>query len=472
MPNLKTDPTVPIAVFVAQFVEEGLGNAAHLVGSKEAKVAALIDPLRDVDRYLDAADEVGVKIAYVLDTHLHNDFVSGAREIAERTGAIVGASADAGLEYDHKPLRDGDRLPVGDLAVEVIATPGHTPEHVAYALWAPGSAAPSALFSGGALIVGGCARTDLLGAENAEPFARNLYHSVHDKLLRLPDAVALYPTHGAGSFCAAPSVPYRQSTIGQERRWNALVQAGSEDEFVERALDHLGSYPAYFRSLRAVNQRGPKVLGGVPRPKPMSPNETSEWTRTGGAILDVRPPPMFYRSHIPGAYGIWAQAPLTVWAGWLLPFGTSLALVAHGPGDLDAAVRQLIRIGFDDIAGHLEGGMPAWEAAGLPTEKVPRMTVAELRSKMKSADPPVVLDVRQEDEWSEGHIPDAVHIENGQLPWAELPFPKGRPIVIHCASGNRSTSGYSVLRRRGYEDVTLLDGGFGAWQSFGFDVAF
>ncbi len=460
----------PGTVFLLQFVDEGLGNAAHLVGSKEAKVAALIDPLRDVDGYLAAAERQGVAIRYVLETHLHNDFVSGAREVAAKTGAVIGASAAAGLEFEHKPLKDGDALPVGDFTMQVMATPGHTPEHVSYLLTAEGAKEPAALFSGGALIVGGCARTDLLGKGESVPLARQLYHSVHDRLLRLPDSVAVFPTHGAGSFCAAPSTPDRQSSIGRERAANPLARARSEEEFVNLALDGLPSYPTYFGKLRPINQKGPKVLGGLPTLDALPPATVRELTGTGVAVLDVRPPPMFLRGHIPGAYGIASRAPLTTWAGWLVPFGTPLVLVSQGPRDLEESVRQLIRIGFDDLRGHLDGGMAAWEAAGLPVEHVPLVAAWDLAPRLGKPDAPVVLDVRQDDEWAEGHIPGAVHIENGRLPWDDLPISKERPIVVHCHSGNRSTSGISVLLRRGYTGVAMLDGGWAGWASSGFPV--
>ena len=455
-------------MFVAQFVDEGLGNASHLVGSREAKVAALVDPLRDVDAYLAAAVQYGVQIRYVLDTHLHNDFVSGAREIAAKTGATVAASADAGLAFDHKPLRDGESLSFGGLRVTAIATPGHTPEHVSYAVGPEGSQDPAALFSGGALIVGGCARTDLLGKENAIPFARQLYHSVHDKLLTLPDAVNVFPTHGAGSFCAAPATDARQTTIGRERGSNPLVRAPSEEAFVRQALQGLPSYPVYFTKLRALNQAGPKVLGDLPSPTALPPAKVQELAAQGVGVLDVRPPPLFLRGHVPGAYGIWTDAPLTTWAGWLIPFGSPLVLVSHGSRDLESAVRQLIRIGFDDVRGHLEGGMAAWEAARLPTERVPVVAPWDLAAKLGKPDAPVVLDVRRDDEWGEGHIPGAVHIENGRLPWDELPIPRDRPIVVHCHAGNRSVSGASVLLRRGYKDVAVLDGGWATWSASGF----
>lgn len=456
-------------ILVAQFVDHGLGDAAHLVGSRAERVAALIDPLRDVDPYLRQAENMGVKIQYVLDTHLHNDFVSGAREIAERTGATIGASRQAGLEFNHRPLADGDRLPLGDLAVRVLETPGHTPEHLSFAV-TDETERPLVLFSGGALMVGGAARTDLLGEEMAAPLAGQLYHSLHEKILRMPDSVEVFPTHGAGSFCASPSTPERRTTIGRERRSNPLAHATSEEDFVHRALEALPSYPEYFRKLRPVNQKGPKILGGIPTLKPLSAPQVQELTAKGVSILDVRPPPLFLRSHIPDAFGIWAEAPLTTWAGWLIPFGAPLVLVSHGPRDLASAVRQLVCIGFDDLRGSVEGGMAAWEAAGLPVEGVPLVAPWDLAADLRSPDAPVVLDVRQEDEWSEGHIPGAVHVENGRLPWDELPLPRDRRIVVHCHSGNRSTSGISVLLRRGYRNVAFLEGGWAGWTGSGLPV--
>ena len=457
-------------MFVVQFVDEGLGNASHLVGSREAKVAALVDPLRDADRYVAAAERMSVRIGYILDTHLHNDFVSGAREVAAKTGAIVAASADAGLQFDHKPLREGDRLPLGDLAIGAMATPGHTPEHMAYTVGLPDAPAPAVVFSGGALIVGGCARTDLLGKDRSEALARELYHSVHGKLLKLPAAVAVYPTHGAGSFCAAPSTPERTTTIGRERASNPLARARTEDEFVARALSGLGSYPTYFGSLRPINQQGPEVLGGLPNLRPMSAGEVLAWKEKGGAVLDVRPPWIFVGGHIPGAYGIGVDAPLTTWAGWMIPFGTPLVLVSVGPMDLEEVVRQLIRIGYDDLRGVLEGGMRAWQSAGLPVERVRTTSADELRKRLAGKDAPTVLDVRQDDEWNDGHIPGAIHVENGRLATEDPPVAKDALIVVHCHTGNRSTIGLSVLARRGYANLTLLDGGWAEWQASGYEV--
>jgi hydroxyacylglutathione hydrolase len=262
----------------------------------------------------------------------------------------------------------------------------------------------------------------------------------------------------------------RRTTIGRERATNPLLAVRTEEEFVARALEGLPSYPTYFGKVRPINQRGPAILGGVKIPDPLSPGEVRRWREGGGAVLDVRPPFAFLHGHIPGAYGIGVDAPLTTWAGWLVPFGTPLVLVGMARMDLEEAVRQLLRIGYDDLRGHLEGGMAAWETAGLPVERVRTVTPASLRRRLRTGDAPVVLDVRRDDEWRDGHIPGAFHVENGRLPMEDLPFPEDREIVVHCHTYNRSTSGLSVLARRGFRNLALLDGGFAAWEGMAYEV--
>jgi hydroxyacylglutathione hydrolase len=455
---------------IEPFVSEELSNSAYLVGSPTTQAAVLIDPLRDVDRYLAAAERLGLTIHYVLETHLHADFISGAREIAARTGATIGASAAADLGFDYRPLVEGDRLSLGDLALGVLATPGHTPEHIAFTLAATGTAEPTALFSGGALMVGGAARTDLIHPELTDSLTRQLHHTLQHKLMALPDAVGVYPTHGAGSFCAAPATGGRTSTIGHERLTNPLAQVRDEDRFVELALRGLPSYPVYYRELRAINRRGPRLLGDLPRAPALEPEAVAAWMAQGGALLDVRPARVFAEAHIPDSYGIALDAPLATWAGWLIPFGTSLVLLAGDAHELDEAVRQLACIGYDDVRGYLAGGLPAWERAGLPVSTIRTIAPAALHERLASAPGagPLVLDVRHDAEWRAGHIPGALHIENGRLPYLpdeELPFARDREIVVLCQHRDRSTAGLAVLARRGYQNLYLLEGGFAAWEA-------
>jgi len=459
------------SLYLEQFVDESLGNSAYLVGSHDTKLAAVIDPLRDVDRYLAAAERAGMKIVHVLDTHLHADFVSGAREIAAATGAMIAASLEAHLGFDHQPLVEGDELPMGGFTVQVMATPGHTPEHISFLVVGADAATPASLFSGGALIVGGAARTDLLGHDLTLPLARNLYHTIHDKLLKLPDEVTVYPTHGAGSFCVAPASSDRVTTIGRERTHNALTQPQSEEEFIEHALDGLPSYPVYYRELRAVNQRGPTVFGSLPVLKPLSAPEVRDHIERGALILDVRHPNVFAQGHIPGAFGIRLAAPLVTWAGWLIPFGSPLILVADTAEDQLNAIRQLIRIGYDNLLGYLEGGIEAWAKAGFEVATVPTISATELHARRRDGEALTVLDVRQDSEWQAGHVPGAIHIEAGRLPYDDvLPLPTDRPIAIHCAHGNRSMAALSVLKRRGYGNLIQVKGGFSEWAKAGFEV--
>ena len=457
-------------MFVKQFVDEGLGNSSYLIGSEETGLAAVIDPQRDVDRYLQTAEGLGLKLVYALDTHLHNDFVSGVCELAALADAQIGGSAEAELAFNHLPLRQGSTLSLGELTIGVLATPGHTPEHLSFTITNAKRGAVASVFTGGALIVGGAARTDLLGHELSVPLARQLYHSIHGTLLALPDETTVYATHGAGSFCAVPSSSERVTTIGNERIGNALARPQPEDEFVRRALSGLPSYPVYYREMRPINRRGPKVLGGVPFLPALSPAEARTCIEQGGAALDVRPASQFWSGHIPGAYGIPLSTPLVTWAGWLIPFGAPLVLVTLGAADREAAVRQMIRIGYDDLRGFLEGGMAAWEAAGLPVSHVRTLSPSELRERVRDHEPITVLDVRHDSEWMAGHIPGAVHVENGRLPYDDLPLPLDRPIAVHCQHGDRSTAGISILARRGYRDLTIVTGGFAAWLAAGFEI--
>lgn len=458
------------AYFVEQFVDTGLGNSAYLVGSYDTHLAVLIDPLRDIDTYLAAAERNSARIVGALDTHLHADFVSGVREVTNHSGAIVGASLQAALAYDHQPLVEGDELPMGSFDLRVIETPGHTPEHISFLLVESKSSRVQAVFSGGALTVGGAARTDLLGAAQAVPLARQLFHTLRDKFLPLADEVVVYPTHGAGSFCAAPASMDRVTSIGRERRTNQLAMVAAEEQFVEAALSGLPSYPAYYRYLREVNQRGPQLLGGLPDLRPVSAMELTAFEANGALVVDVRPPADFARGHIPGAYNIAVDAPLGVWAGWLLPFNAPLILVSPSPTDRQVAVRQLLRVGFDRLLGYMDGDAETWARSGLSVETITEISPHMLHERRQTGETISVLDVRQDDEWRMGHIPGAYHLENGTLPFAEMPVSADAPLAVCCAGGTRSMAGISVLRRRGFRNLLQVQGGFDAWRLAGFEV--
>lgn len=452
--------------FIEPFVDTGLGNSAYLIGSHDTKKGILIDPLRDVDRYLHAASEHGIQLTHVLDTHLHADFISGNREIAHQTNAIIGASAEAKVGFEHDPLTEETVIDLGAFQVRVMSTPGHTPEHISFLIVEPDGKTPSAFFSGGALIVGGAARTDLLGHDLSQPLARHLYHTIHNKLLKLPDELEVFPTHGAGSFCVAPTSSDRTTSIGRERKTNALAQPQTEEEFVKRALTGLPSYPTYYKYMRDANQKGALILGGVPVLNPLSASEVKAIMDDGVVILDVRHNKAFGAGHIPNAYGIRVDAPLVTWAGWTIPFGSRILLVAEDAAQRSEATRQLIRIGYDNLVGYLDGGIDAW-AREYPIETIPSVNSKELRERLDEVQ---VIDVRMQSEWDAGHIPNAVHFEGGRIAWDELSFPHDKPLAIQCASGNRSMTAISVLRRRGYHNVIQVDGGINKWKMHGFEV--
>lgn len=462
-------------LFTRLFVDQDLGNTSYLIASEETGLAAVVDPQRDIDRYLRVADGLGLRLVYALDTHLHADFVSGVRELAKQfqgTAFCIGASAGARLQFEHQPLVEGDRLSLGDLSIGVMATPGHTPEHISYAIYQEGTHTPGALFSGGALIVGGAARTDLSGPEQAAPLAHELFHTLHDKLLRLPDEVEVYPTHGAGSYCVAGGSGERVTTIGQERRHNALAQIGTEDEFVLRALEGLPSYPTYYRYMRATNQKGARILGGLPPLPALSPEAVYRQIDAGVVVIDIREPEQFLSGHVPGSYGIPLATPLLSWTGWVIPFGSPIILVADDSEQREQAVRQLIRIGYDNLRGYLAGGLAAWAGSEFPVACSRSVTAHELQDWLAQKDAPFVLDVRMDNEWELRHVQGACHVEAGDLPsMSRNIVPDDRPVVVHCARGNRSTVALSVLERRGFSNLHVLESGIDSWINAGCEVA-
>lgn len=466
------------SLFIKQFVDEGLGNSSYLIASKETGIAAVIDPQRDVDKYLKTADGLGLKLTYALDTHLHADFVSGAHELAHHLGLKhdhhhfqIGASATADAEFEHVALHEGDKLSLGDLSVGVIATPGHTPEHISFGVFGEKDETPKTLFSGGSLIVGGTGRPDLLGHEHTIPLAHNLYNTIHKKLALLPDDVVVYPTHGAGSFCNTSSSGARFTTIGQERANNPYLQISNEEEFVKHATTGLSSYPTYYGNMRPVNRKGGRILGGVPTLEALSPKQVQGQVKAGAVVVDIRDTRYFLESHIEGSYGIPLITPLITWAGWVIPFGSPIVLIADSPAEREEATRQLIRIGYDDLRGYLEGGVKAWQDSGLPLTSTKTVHAAQLKDWLSQKDAPSVLDVRFNREWYEGHIHGAKHVETGRLPEvARSLLQEDRPLVVHCQRGNRSTVAISILEQKGYKNLYALDAGINAWIEAGYEI--
>jgi rhodanese-related sulfurtransferase len=341
------------------------------------------------------------------------------------------------------------------LRLQALATPGHTPEHLAYVL-SDGSR-PVALFSGGSLLVGAVARTDLIAPDRTEPLARALWRSLHERILGLPDEVAVYPTHGAGSFCSAPTGGERVTTIGLERRRNRLLTAPDEDTFVRWLIAGLGSYPPYFLRLREVNRQGPRLLG--PRgPLPdLTVDEVRRRLAAGAQLVDARPVDRWASGHVPAALAVTLRPQFATWLGWHLPLDTELVFVVDDDQDEIDLVRQAHSVGFDRLAGRLAGGMTTWSAADQPVARTPLVAAAELDGHR-------VVDVRQASEWDSGHIPAAVHVELGALGADPTLAPAG-PVVLACGHGERAATAASLLERAGRRDTAVLRGGPGDWAA-------
>jgi len=431
-------------------VDEGLGNSSYLVDLGDGRALA-VDPPRDPARHLALAEKRGLVVSHTAETHLHADFITGSRELAAR-GATVLAPAAAGIEWPHRQLRDGDDAGLGGLRLRALATPGHTPEHLAYLLCDADE--PVALFSGGSLLVGSVARTDLISPDQTQPLARALWRSI-ERVLRLPDDLVVYPTHGAGSFCSAPAGGERTTTIARERASNPLLAAPDEDTFVSRLLAGLGTYPPYFTQLREVNRRGPHVYGSFPALTRLDVATAQVLLAGGGILVDVRPIAEFARSHIPGSLSIALRPQFASWLGWLLRREQPLLFVAADDQDRAELVRQCLTIGYENLAGEVAGGVDAWAADGYRVGVIPLVDPSALDRRG-------VLDVRQAAEFDAGHVPSAVHLELGSLTDRLDAVPTG-PVTIMCGHGERAMTGASLLARAGRSDVSVLVGGPDDW---------
>ena len=460
-------------MLIRQFVIEGLGHLSSLVADESSGAAVVVDPRRDVDVYLAEARARDLRISHVVESHLHNDYVSGGRELAAITGAqhVIGAGAE--LRHEHRPVRDGDTFEAGGLRFTTLHTPGHTPEHVAYAVADTSRAdEPLLMLTGGSLLVGAVGRTDLLGEENALPWARDMFRSLHESILRHEDSVAVYPTHGAGSLCSTGISSTPWSTIGYERRNNRLLRYEDAETFARALLGGQPAFPAYFARMRPTNQAGPAPIGQVPSPRPMSVDEVRAALAGDALLLDLRSPLDHAFSHVPGSLSIPSGASFGTWLGWVVEPDQPLVLLLEDGDDWDDAVRQALRIGYDGIVGHLQGGFGRWIGAGLPTESNGRLTVEELGERLAAGgdDAPLVIDVRQATEYAAGHVPDAVHVAGGDLPARLGDLPRDRPIAVMCASGYRSSIGASLLRKAGFTDVSWVADGLPAWKACGLPV--
>ncbi|WP_406692760.1 rhodanese-like domain-containing protein [Saccharopolyspora sp. ID03-671] len=452
-----------------QFYLESLGHASYLVADEKTGQALVFDPRRDVDVYTETARTHGMRIAYVADSHGHNDYLSGLTELTERTGAQVWGSAAGESGYAHQPITDGQVVEIGDVGLEVLQTPGHTPEHISLLIYDRAMSAdhPALLLSGGALLVGDLARPDLLGGEDkAREAARVFCETIQQKLLPLPDHVQVFPTHVAGSLCGGSIGSRLSTTLGYERRSNAvLAEVDDTDGFVRECirLDNLPAVPPYWRRMRSRNMTGVQPLGVLAEPPALTVAEFEHHREAGTIVLDARSPEAFGGGHIPSALNVGLGASFPTWAGTVLPADTQVLLVLNQPGELWEATWQLLRIGYPSPVGWLRGGMSAWRTAAKPLEETPQITVHELNDEVDRGEVEL-LDVRQPSEWAGGHVPGATYITGAELPERLDEVPDGKPVAVTCGSGYRSSVATSLLKRHGHTDVRNVLGGMTAWK--------
>lgn len=450
---------------IEQFYLDGLGHQSYVILDENAAVAAVVDPRRDVEIYLQTADRAGARITHVLETHVHNDYVTGARELAARTGATIVNAASAELAYEHQPVHDGDRVRVGELTFEVIATPGHTPDHVSYAVYEPEHDRPTAVFTGGSMMIGSAGRTDLVSPGMTLTLTRAQYHSLRRLLDTLPEDVRVYPTHGAGSFCGATmgATPERYSTIGQERVASPAAHVHDETDFVRQQLAGYGVYPTYYGYMGEINQRGPLILGGVPESTPLAPALVRSNMEHGLPLIDGRSRRAFASEHVPGSLNIELDALFGIYVGWFLPFNKPLMLLVEDEEGRKEAVAQLIRIGFEQTRGHLDGGVAAWKAAGFPTGSFETIDVDELHRRWEREERLAVLDVRDATEWAAGHIPGSQHIHIGDMMRHLHEIPQDMPVATVCRSGHRASIAASIVAALGRQTISVGQGGVPDW---------
>ena len=452
--------------FFKQFYLGCLAHASYLIGSEGEALA--VDPQRDVDQYIEEAERQGLKIKYVVETHLHADFVSGHNELAERTGAQIVFGAQAGVTFDHVAVGDGSELQIGKMRLRVLETPGHTPESISLLLSDPeDSGKPMKVLTGDTLFIGDVGRPDLAGGKgfSAEQMAGMLYDSLHEKLLKLPDETEVYPAHGAGSMCGRNISKDTSSTIGQQRLFNYALKPMSKEAFVKMMTTDLPEAPAYFSQDAELNRTGATVLEELPPPEELRAGEFKRLVGSGHLALDVRPGAQFGTGHVPGAINIGLGGQFASWAGTLIKRGTPILLVAEDRDGIDEAVQRLARVGIESVKGFLTGGMYAWNEAGEKAKTIPQMPVDELRHQLDEGAALQLLDVRRPNEYGGGHAPGFANVPLPHLEEELSKLDRTRPVAVMCQSGYRSSAAASILAKNGFKEVYNVVGGYAAWSN-------
>jgi glyoxylase-like metal-dependent hydrolase (beta-lactamase superfamily II) len=445
-----------------QFFLSCLAHASYFIGSEGE--AVVIDPQRDIEQYLNEARERGVTIKYVIETHLHADFVSGHRELAERTGARIYLGAKANAGFPHVPIHDGDELRFGACKLTFYETPGHTVESVSIVVTDEArSPEPYAVFTGDTLFIGDVGRPDL-GGEPRE-LAGVLYDSLHEKLLRLPDDVLVFPAHGAGSLCGRAMSDDRSSTIGRERATNYALQIADKAAFVDLMTEDLPDRPAYFASDVELNRSGAAMLSDLRELPALDPQQVLSLQEGGALVIDVRDEYAFGAAHLPESVNIGLDGQFASWAGQVVGLEVDIILLGEDAAAVDEARMRLTRVGIDRAIGYVRAGVAAWRAAGLPLATLPQIEPSAFAERVRSG--LQTIDVRRDPEWSTGHVAGAVHLPLNRLLASLDDLDRERAVGVYCKSGYRSAIAGSLLQRSGFKEVVNLAGGIDAWSAAG-----
>ena len=472
-------------MFLKRFFEPTLAQTSYLIGCAAAREAIVIDPNRDVEPYIQAAQAEGARIAHVTETHIHADFLSGSRELAARTGALIHLSdeGDAHWKYDFaadqnvRLLRNGTRLTIGNVIVEALHTPGHTPEHLTFLVTdTAGANEPIGAATGDFLFVGDVGRPDLLEraakiSGTMEQSARTLFASLRAFATR-PDWLQIWPGHGAGSACGKGISAIPHSTLGYERRFNWAFRVASEEEFVRQVLTGQPDPPKYFAEMKKLNKAGPRVLGGFPTPPRLGVDDLRQRLAAGELVIDTRPALDYASGHVPGTINIPQNASFTTWAGWLVPYTADFSVIVDDrhPQAITAVTKLLAMIGLDRVTGYWDASaVDAWASVGPPLGRIPQVLARDLAESMKHG-AVTLIDVRNQSEWDAGHIPGAQHIPLGYLADRLAEVPRQKPVVVQCAAGARSSIGASVIAASGVDRVINLVGGIGEWRKAGLPI--
>ena len=462
-------------MFTQQFFVEGLGCASYLVGCEAKGIAALIDPDREIQKYLDVAQSRGLTITHIIETHLHADHVSGNTALAARTGADIYVHEASGAEYVHKPLRHNDVIELGNIRLHILHTPGHTPESITLLISDTTRAEePWLALTGDTLFVGDIGRPDLVGVEAARGLADNMYESLFQKILPLNDSLLIYPGHGAGSLCGKSIGAMRSTTLGFERKYNLALAPRERDEFVEFAVSGLPEQPGNHKRIKAMNRKGPKPLENV-ESRPLSIRDAIPHFQRGTGLLDTRSKDAYVQAHIPGSVHLEADSQLSNRIGFVFPPDVPIILLLSDPSEYEQVVYGLARVGYDNVVGYLSEGLDAWEKMGLPItagdiQDVEPTELHQILQNCTNGDCPTVVDVREPWEYQQGHVPGAVLIPLGQLATRLNELNPQKPVAVICASGNRSQSAAALLGQKGFKTVYNVSGGTGAWMYSGLEL--